>query len=119
MVEVRVIDRLDTELAYGKQCQKRGGMWYTQTSGIWQTVWLEQVPDEYIKSIKITPDLNGVDITVLGGEESKTIICCGKEYSFSGESFRLDVEEPKLWSPEEPNLYEFTLVSGEDRSEFL
>ncbi|MBQ1187259.1 MAG: MFS transporter [Clostridia bacterium] len=116
-VEVRVIDRLDTELAYGKQCQKRGGMWYTQTSGIWQTVWLEQVPDEYIKSIKITPDLNGVDITVLGGEESKTIICCGKEYSFSGESFRLDVEEPKLWSPEEPNLYEFTLVSGEDRVE--
>ena len=112
---VKVVDRLDTELAYGKQREKRGGMWYTQVSGIWQTVWLEQVPDEYIESVKITPDLTGIDLLVTGGKEEKSVIFEGKEYSFSGESFRLQVENPKLWSPEEPNLYSFTLVSGEDK----
>ena len=112
---VRVIDRLDTELAYGKQSTKRGGMWYTPVSGIWQTVWMEDVPEDYIESIKITPDLCGVDITVTGGKNEKTILFEGKEYSFSGDSFRLNVETPKLWTPEEPNLYDFEIISGDDR----
>ena len=114
-VTVRVVDRLDKELAWGKQSAKRGGMWYTQVSGIWQTVWLEQVPQEYIKSIKITPDLSGADITVVGGKEEKKVIFEGKEYTFKGESFRLEVENPKLWSPEEPYLYDLEIISGEDR----
>ncbi len=112
---VRVIDRLDKELAWGKQSAKRGGMWYTEISGIWQTVWLEQVPEEYIKSVRVTPDLSGVDIAVVGGKEEKTVIFEGKEYTFSGISFRLEVENPRLWSPEEPYLYSFEIVSGEDR----
>ena len=112
---VRVIDRLDTELAYGKQSAKCGGMWYTPVSGIWQTVWMEEVPEDYIESIKITPDLCGVDITVTGGKNEKTILFEGKEYSFSGDSFRLNVETPKLWTPEEPNLYDFEIISGDDR----
>ena len=112
---VRVTDKLDKELAYGKQCEKRGGMWYTPTSGIWQTVWLEQVPDSYIKSIKITPDLTGANIEIFGGEEEKTVIFEGEEIKFRGENIRLCPKEPKLWSPEEPNLYEFEISSGEDR----
>ena len=43
---VRVLDSLlDNPYAYGKQKYKRGGIWYTATSGIWQTVWLEAVPE--------------------------------------------------------------------------
>ena len=112
---VRVVDRLDKELAWGKQSAKRGGMWYTEVSGIWQTVWLEQVTDDYIKAIKITPDLCGIDITVTGGKEEKIIVFEGKQYSFSGNDFRLEVANPKLWSPENPYLYEFEIVSGKDR----
>ena len=46
----------DPTFAYGKQRYKRGGMWYTAQSGIWQTVWLEIVPEVYVKSLRITPE---------------------------------------------------------------
>ena len=54
---VVVTDNLDKNLPYGKQSKNRGGMWYTAISGIWQTVWLESVPHNYIKSLKITPNI--------------------------------------------------------------
>ena len=114
-LRVEVIDTLDTELAYGKQTKKRGGMWYTETSGIWQTVWLEEVPKNYIKSIKVTPDLTGFDITVFGGESEKTIEINGKKHCFTGECARIEIENPINWTPENPHLYDFTLTSGEDK----
>ncbi|MBQ2266203.1 MAG: glycoside hydrolase family 2, partial [Clostridia bacterium] len=113
-LRVEVIDTLDTNLAYGKQTKKRGGMWYTETSGIWQTVWLEEVPKNYIKSIKVTPDLLGFDITVFGGESEKTIEINGKKHCFTGESARIEIENPINWTPENPHLYDFTLTSGKD-----
>ena len=61
---VQVTDTLSETLPYGKQKKDRGGMWYTPVSGIWQSVWLEQVPDQYITDIKITPDLNGIRLAV-------------------------------------------------------
>ena len=45
---VRAVDRLDHAYPWGKQKRDNGGMWYTPFSGIWQTVWLESVPNEYI-----------------------------------------------------------------------
>ena len=114
-LRVEVRDPLDLDLPYGKQTKKRGGMWYTKVSGIWQTVFIESLPENYIKNIKITPDLGGADIAVFGGEEEKTLIFEGREYKFSGESFRLDVENPILWTPDAPHLYNFELVSGDDR----
>lgn len=111
---VEVIDRLNTDLAYGKQCKKRGGMWYTETSGIWQTVWLEEVPKNYIKAIKVTPDLTGFDISVDGGENEKALYINGKKYCFTGESARIEIENPINWTPENPHLYDFTLISGAD-----
>ena len=42
-------DHRDLTYPYGKQCEKRGGMWYTPVSGIWQTVWLESVPERYVE----------------------------------------------------------------------
>ena len=44
--------------AFGKQRYRRGGIWYTATSGIWQTVWLESVPENYIKNIRLTPNFD-------------------------------------------------------------
>ncbi len=107
-------DPLNLDLPYGKQTNKRGGMWYTKVSGIWQTVWMEAVPESYIQKIKITPDLNGINLQVFGGVEEKTLVFQGREYVFNGESFRLEVEKPIHWTPDNPYLYQFKLKSGED-----
>lgn len=115
LIEAR--DTTDTEYPYGKQKKKRGGMWYTKTSGIWQSVWLECVPDKYIEGLRITPSLDGCDIEVRGGEEEKLLILMGKEYRFTGSRIRIDIDEPHLWTPEDPYLYDFSLISGKDRVE--
>ncbi len=114
-LKVIVTDSLNGDYPYGKQSLKRGGMWYTPVSGIWGTVWLEYVPKKYIEDIKITTDLKSAKISVLGGEEEKLLVLGGKSYPFKGESITVEIENPKLWSPEEPNIYEFTLSSGEDK----
>ena len=59
---VKVKDSLSKVYPYGKQRKKRGGMWYTPISGIWQSVWLENVGRKYVKNIVLKPDLNGVQI---------------------------------------------------------
>lgn len=64
-LKVEVIDTLSKDYPYGKQTKKRGGMWYTPVSGIWQTVWLEEVPERYIEKLIMTPDVNGVDMKVV------------------------------------------------------
>ncbi len=114
-LRVEVSDPLNRELPYGKQRVKRGGMWYTPVSGIWQTVWLESVPEPYIQTLRITPTLNSVTLTLSGGETQKTLLFEGREYPFKGNTFTLNVENPRLWSPEDPHLYPFTLICGEDR----
>ena len=116
---VEVEDTTNIELPYGKQRKKRGGMWYTPISGIWQPVWLESVPENYVSSLRITPTLNSVTIDTVGGEAEKLIeikLPAGvKEYRYSGDSITLKIDDPILWTPENPYLYEFTLTSGEDK----
>ncbi|MBO5270099.1 MAG: glycoside hydrolase family 2 [Clostridia bacterium] len=115
---VNVLDPLDRTLPYGKQRKKRGGMWYTPISGIWQTVWLESVPAHAITSLRITPTLETVTVAVGGGESDKTITVetdgAPLSVPFRGESITLRIPSPKPWTPEEPHLYRFTVTSGED-----
>ena len=116
-LQVRVIDELNKELAYGKQRKDRGGMWYTPITGIWQTVWCESVPENYIKGIKITPSLRSVHIDVDAGEGKKTITLEGKNYVFEGNSIDIEIANPINWTPDNPHLYDFTLCYGEDKVE--
>ncbi len=117
-VKVIACDPLDPDLPYGKQTDRRGGMWYTNVSGIWQTVWIESVPNAAITSLRMTPSLTGVDIVVEGGAEDKKVLLTTengvKEYNFTGETASIQMEDPHLWTPEDPYLYRFTLLSGED-----
>lgn len=131
---VKVTDELDKDYPYGKQCVKRGGMWYTPTSGIWQNVWIENVPDNYIESVKITPDLEGIALEVCQSEQASIFaeitLHTGEIISktFEGEgSFYISLTEfkdadgnlyvPKPWSPEEPYLYTMRITAGEDSVE--
>lgn len=120
-LRVEVTDPIDRELPYGKQTDRRGGMWYTNISGIWQTVWIESVPIDAVRSISIKPTLNSVDISVCGGKDEKTLMLSQgervKEYTFTGEALTISLDDPHLWTPDDPYLYHFTLVTGADRVE--
>lgn len=114
-LKVIVTDDLNKALPYGKQCRRRGGMWYTPISGIWQSVWLEAVPKSYIKEIRLTPSLSTIDIETRGGDAAKTVSIDGiGEFSFCGDKITIDIPSPRLWTPENPNLYNFTIKCGED-----
>ena len=113
-LRVEVVDDLNHDLPWGKQCRDRGGMWYTPVSGIWQTVWLESVPEEHIRELKIYTDMESATIVIKGGTEHMYLNCDGKRYAITGNSITIRPENPKLWSPENPYLYHFTLTAGAD-----
>ena len=114
---VRAVDDLRSKvLPYGKQTMKRGGMWYTPVSGIWQTVWAESVPENYIRSLDIQADCQKAVITIepaLSGE----ILLDGKKYPLIDGKAEIAPEDPKLWSPEHPYLYYFTVKTDQDQVE--
>ena len=111
---VRIVNDLDHRYPWGKQSRKRGGMWYTPCSGIWQSVWLEPVPENHIRSLKITNGLDWVEIAAEGVQEG-TLELDGQDYPLQDGKVRLSISDPHLWSPEDPYLYRFTLQCGEDR----
>ena len=119
--EIKVVaqDTLSELYPYGKQKKKRGGMWYTPVSGIWQTAWLESLPLNPIRSIKITPDVNCVRIEIDTEIKNKklTLIDSGEVFEFEGNEVTLTPKEINLWSPENPYLYRFTLETQTDKIE--
>ncbi len=126
LLEVTVQDPTDTSsvgYAYGKQNTKRGGIWYTPQSGIWQTVWLESVPSSYISDVKITPlyDRGAVqlDIDKVNCDRITAVIYDGdKEVAradSSQDSFIINMPIDFVsWSPENPHLYDIQLISRRD-----
>ena len=115
-LQVTVINDLDVRYPWGKQRIKRGGMWYTPCSGIWQTVWLEPVPQNYIRSLRITSGTDWVSIEAQGIQEG-CVTLDGRQYAVADGQVRISLENARLWGPEDPYLYSFTLESGEDRVE--
>ena len=110
-------DLKDLSMPYGKQVlpSKRGGMWYTPVSGIWQTVWLESVPETYIKNLKIVN--KGHTVTVDVCDETLTGVVTVKnvgKFDLERGKAVIEISKPHLWSPESPYLYDFTVECGED-----
>ena len=119
---VAVRDGTDTnELSRGKQKTKRGGIWYTPQSGIWQTVWAEWVPERYISALRITPDAahSCVRVTVQSEYDGVCYLHFhGRRIGgFTNRETTIRVENAELWSPEHPKLYDFSAELGSDRVE--
>ncbi len=118
---VRVKDILsDHVFPYGKQCRKRGGMWYTPTSGIWQTVWLESVPETYVKELDVETNGDVVRITAKGIDRARVTLFTEKEdrlFEMKKGVCEFTVSDKKMWSPEEPYLYYFSVETDNDRIE--
>ena len=123
LLEVAVTDNLrDGVIPYGKQRVKRGGMWYTPISGIWQSVWLEAVPEVYVRALRvdsqIAPDRASalVRITAEGVDGGTVHITTPDgmlDIPLSGGVAEAVISNPRLWSPDAPYLYEFTVEAGE------
>ncbi len=112
-----VRDELDIKYPYGKQTKKRGGMWYTPVSGIWQSVWIESLPENAIESLKITTDAKHakIEVKTKASVLKLTFKESGKVFESENGIFEISPESAKLWSPESPYLYYFTLESDTDR----
>jgi len=116
---VKVYDPTDAgPNPHGKQVLKPEGIMYTPTSGIWQTVWLETVPEVSIASLKFTPDVdNGaltLHVSTRGDAKDYTIEAVasdkGKEVGKAqGSDMTLKIPGAHLWSPDDPFLYDLTV----------
>ncbi len=131
ILQVRVQDDSDTSYhTRGKQTLKRGGMFYTAQSGIWQSVWYEWVPENFVKDYRITPDCDNSRVKLeLFSDRKFEEVCIEMEeasFEFLVEEVQKEKEwhttitiqfqegEFASWSPENPHLYHFTLHAGED-----
>ncbi|MEU6122355.1 PA14 domain-containing protein [Streptomyces sp. NPDC047123] len=109
----------------GKQRLDPSGIWYTPSSGIWQTVWMEPVAADHADSLKITPDVPGKQVAVEargvrdGVPVTATAYAKGKKVAEvagrTGTPLRLKIADPRLWSPDDPFLYDPTVRVGGDR----
>lgn len=123
-ITLKVTDPSETgSQASGKQTSNRGNIWYTPQSGIWQTVWLEEVPDAYIKSLKLTPDIDKdllkVEIISEGNIGEITIIAKDGDKSLctvstATNSAILKLSDYEKWTPENPKLYDLVIKTSQD-----
>ena len=120
-IVIQVTDQLHTaEYPYGKQKYRRGGMWYTPVSGIWQTVWLESVPEEYVKSLKTEATDTGVTLYTEGVSEGVVTVKTPDgdvTVPLQEGKAQLSLPQPRRWCPEDPYLYEYTIETAHDRIE--
>lgn len=117
---LRVRDDLgDKTMPYGKQVTDRGGMWYTPVSGVWQTVWIEWVPELYIRRLDISTGDDGAELETgeprLNGRVTVQTPQGDRTFPLTGGRAKLGPLPVRRWSPEDPYLYEFTVEAGQDR----
>ena len=117
--------------ARGKQTLKPGGMFYPAQSGIWQTVWLERVPDNYIQTLTVTPDYDARTVTVRvhtakpGGAVNLWAMVraggvtiaedWGSDEADQDGEVTLNIPEEHFfpWSPDTPFLYDLTVGTNQ------
>ncbi|MFF4238378.1 glycoside hydrolase family 2 protein [Actinomadura geliboluensis] len=124
---VEVQDPSDAgDRGWGKQSLKRGGIWYTAQSGIWQTVWIECVPEVHVERLTLVPHLDEacVEVTVHAstGDTARIEVSADgggvvRAEAPAGEPVRIDIPDVRPWSPEDPFLYDITVELGTDRVE--
>ena len=117
-IVVAITDPTEGDQPRGKQSRKPEGIFYTPASGIWQTVWLEPVPDVCIDELRMAPDIDakGLRLRVLVGSVAddirvEAVASNGKEMTgevrgAANTELFLPIADPKLWSPAEPFLYD-------------
>ena len=126
-IVVSVLDPSDTGTQpRGKQVRTPGGIWYTSTTGIWQTVWLEPVPEAHITNLKMETDIDAnvlkletltsdavqdQQIKVTALDEGNVV---AEGIGDVGEVLELPIENAKLWSPTSPFLYDLKVELLED-----
>ena len=124
-----------SQLPRGKQTLHPHGIWYTPQSGIWQTVWLERVPENYIQSLTVTPDYDARTVTVKahtsapGGAANLWAVVRaggvtiaedwgGDEADQDGEvTLHIADEYFFPWSPDTPFLYDLTVGTTQGEEE--
>jgi beta-galactosidase/beta-glucuronidase len=122
-IMVRVWDPVDEGLQpRGKQVNHPGGIWYTSVTGIWQTVWLEPVEENFITKITAVPDIDGGTVSVTStihhplsdGIITVKVLDNGIEISSAralpGEEALVPIPSAKLWSPDSPFLYDLEVT---------
>ncbi|QNO37684.1 glycoside hydrolase family 2 [Protaetiibacter sp. SSC-01] len=132
VVEVR--DASDTSFhSRGKQKLRRGGIWYTAQSGIWQTVWLETVPTVHVARLRMrTPGIRDglaeatLELRVTASDDhphpfTATVLAEGQVVvradGVSGDDLLIRIPEPRTWAPEHPFLYDLEISLSDDRVE--
>ena len=128
---VKVFDPLNLDQPRGKQSWGDPTVcWYTQTTGIWQTVWLEAAPEDHLQSCRILPDLDDGSVTIfvrpatpcphltIQAEalyDGKSIGAIRRQAAYPLTQLRIALEDMFPWTPETPNLYdlELSLLEGD------
>ncbi len=126
---VAVDDPTEGDQPRGKQSRKPEGIFYTQVSGIWQTVWLEPVPETRIEKLELTPDLPGktlrlkVDVSSLvsglqiEASASADGVMAGEGHGDANTEGPIPIATLHPWTPEDPFLYNLTVVLKRDGRE--
>lgn len=109
----------------GKQVNKPGGIWYTPTTGIWQTVWIEPVGEAYVSSLRVVTDADKGSVAfipdVVNGDNAMltySILKEGKKIAGvsgkAGEKAEVLIPGPELWTPDSPFLYDINIELRKD-----
>lgn len=107
----------------GKQRLKRGGIWYTAQSGIWQTVWMENIAKDYIEKIYITPHFDNSKISVQVVPQGELVNLRAQVFfqgnfvaqkDFEGLSAEIELKDFFAWTPKQPNLYDLKITCQSD-----